>query len=73
MARRGANGDGTVSPRKDGRWEAKAYVLTTNGLQKRVSVYGATRAEAKAKLSELKAQEAKGIPTPNRTWLLGII
>ncbi|WP_327402349.1 site-specific integrase [Streptomyces sp. NBC_01288] len=71
MARRGANGDGTVSPRKDGRWEAKAYVLTTNGLQKRVSVYGATRAEAKAKLSELKAQEAKGIPTPNRTWLLG--
>ncbi|MFG2377599.1 tyrosine-type recombinase/integrase [Streptomyces sp. NPDC048504] len=71
MARRNANGEGSVTPRKDGRWEAKGYILTTSGIKKRVSAYGATRAEAKEKLGRLKAQNAKGMPVSDKTWLLG--
>jgi hypothetical protein len=34
-----ANGEGTISPRKDGRYEVKAYVLTTAGRLERKSAY----------------------------------
>jgi integrase len=49
---RRANGEGTVYQRKDGRWEASAYVPTATGGTRRVSVYGATRKEAVAKLAD---------------------
>ncbi|MEV6491496.1 site-specific integrase [Actinoplanes sp. NPDC051633] len=62
MARR-ANGEGTVYQRKDGRWEAAAYVLTADGTRKRVRVYGATREEAGRKRAHLIAQDQRGIPT----------
>jgi hypothetical protein len=42
-ARRKANGEGTVYQRKDGRWEASAYILGPGGTRRRVSVYAATR------------------------------
>ena len=56
------NGEGTVYRRKDGRYEAAAYVLTTAGTRKRVRVYGRTRQEASAKLTELLAQNRRGVP-----------
>jgi integrase len=62
MGRR-ANGEGTVYQRKDGRWEAAAYVLTPDGTRKRVRVYGATREEAGRKRAELIARDNRGIPT----------
>ncbi len=57
-----ANGDGTVYQRKDGRWEAASYVLAPAGTRKRVRIYGVTRAEALAKLTEKIAASNRGVP-----------
>jgi integrase len=71
MAHAHATGEGTIYLRKDGRWEAAIKVPTTAGTRIRKRVYGATRAEADAKLTELKAQVQRGIPIPEKTWRLG--
>ncbi len=65
-ARRNANGEGTVYRRKDGRWEASAYILGPGGTRRRVSVYAATRREALALLAEKTATSRKGLPTRTR-------
>lgn len=57
-----ANGDGTVYQRKDGRWEAAGYVLAPGDTRKRVRVYGITRKEALAKLTEKIAASNRGVP-----------
>nr|BFD93717.1 site-specific integrase [Kitasatospora sp. Xyl93] len=57
-----ANGDGTVYQRKDGRWEAAGYVLAPGDTRKRVRVYGTTRKEALAKLTEKIATSNRGVP-----------
>ncbi|MFF7634315.1 tyrosine-type recombinase/integrase [Kitasatospora sp. NPDC008050] len=59
-----ANGDGTVYQRKDGRWEAAGYVLAVGDTRKRVRVYGNTRKDALAKLTEKIATSNRGIPAP---------
>ncbi|MFE4513473.1 tyrosine-type recombinase/integrase [Kitasatospora sp. NPDC056783] len=59
-----ANGDGTVYQRKDGRWEAAGYVLAPGDTRKRVRVYGITRKEALAKLTEKIATSNRGVPVP---------
>jgi len=59
-----ANGDGTVYQRKDGRWEAAGYVLAPGDTRKRVRVYGSTRKEALAKLTEKIATSNRGVPVP---------
>ena len=71
MARRNANGEGTIYRRKDGRYEGAVYVLTTSGTRKRVRLYGATRAEVHVKLTEAKAKNDQGIPAADKNWLLG--
>ncbi|KOV26318.1 integrase [Streptomyces sp. XY413] len=60
-----ANGDGTVYQRKDGRWEAAGYVLAPGHTRKRVRVYGTTRKEALAKLTEKIAASNRGLPIPS--------
>lgn len=57
-----ANGDGTVYQRKDGRWEAAGYVLAPGNTRKRVRVYGVTRKDALAKLTEKIAASNRGLP-----------
>ncbi|MFM9449925.1 tyrosine-type recombinase/integrase [Streptomyces europaeiscabiei] len=57
-----ANGDGTVYQRKDGRWEAAGYVLAPGNTRKRVRVYGITRKDALAKLTEKIAASNRGLP-----------
>lgn len=69
--RRAANGEGSVSKRRDGRYEGAAYVLTTAGIRRRVRVYAATRLEARRKLSAVLTRAEAGIPTPDRAWRLG--
>ncbi|GGJ73470.1 tyrosine-type recombinase/integrase [Streptomyces brasiliensis] len=59
-----ANGDGTIYQRKDGRWEAAGYVLAPGNTRKRVSVYGTTRMDALAKLTEKIATSNRGLPVP---------
>jgi integrase len=70
MARR-INGEGTIYRRKDGRYEAKAWVETTSGITKRVSRYGKTRSEAHEKLTAALAQRQQGVPVPDRMPRLG--
>ncbi|MER6121789.1 site-specific integrase [Streptomyces sp. NPDC001795] len=57
-----ANGDGTVYQRKDRRWEAAGYVLAPGNTRKRVRVYGSSRTEALAKLTEKIAASNRGVP-----------
>ena len=71
MAKRRANGEGTIYHRKDGRWEAAIKVRTTTGIRKPKRVYARTRAEADEKLTELKRQVQQGVPVPDKTWRLG--
>jgi integrase len=71
MARRRANGEGTIYRRKDGRYEAAVYVLTTSGARKRIRRYASTREEAHKLLTAAKMQEQQGIPAPDRSWRLG--
>jgi integrase len=65
-ARRNANGEGTVYQRKDGRWEASAYVLAPGGTRRRISVYAATRRDAVALLREKITASTRGMPTRTR-------
>ncbi|TQE32358.1 site-specific integrase [Streptomyces ipomoeae] len=64
MAKR-ANGEGSITKRKDGTYHGRVYVTTTSGIRKRVSVYGKTRDEVRQKITELQAQENQGIPVPD--------
>jgi integrase len=63
-------GDGTVSKRKDGRFEAAAYVATPVGTR-RVRRYAATRAEAESLLVELRTKNQSGLLTNTKEQKLG--
>jgi integrase len=63
-------GDGSVTKRKDGRFEAAAYVHTPSGI-KRVRRYAVTRPEAEAMLVELRNKNRSGLLTNSREQKLG--
>lgn len=63
-------GDGTVCKRKDGRFEAAAYVNTPKGVR-RVRRYAATRTEAEAVLVGLRIKNRNGLLTNTREQKLG--
>ena len=58
MGRRG-NGEGTITRRKDSRWERKYTVYTAEG-PKRCALYGKTRKEVAGKLAKALADRASG-------------
>ena len=58
MGRRG-NGEGTITQRQDGRWEARYTLYTAEG-QKRPVLYGKTRKEVADKLAKALADRASG-------------
>lgn len=60
MARRRGNGEGSISRRKDGRWEARYTAHTAGGPKRRV-VYGKTRKEAADALARALADRASGL------------
>ena len=55
MAKRGANGGGTIRQRKDGRWEARITIGTNPGTGKpiRRSIYGDTQAAVRKEMTAL--------------------
>src|SRR5215207_9424942 len=59
MGRRG-NGEGSIRRRTDGRWEGRYTVHTAEG-RKQKTVYGKTRKEVAAKLTEAMAGRDKGL------------
>lgn len=58
--KRNVNGEGNIRQRPDGRWEGRAYVLTTDGREIRKSVYGSTWDEAHNKVTKLQADRING-------------
>ncbi|MBB0245206.1 tyrosine-type recombinase/integrase [Streptomyces alkaliphilus] len=64
MAKR-ANGEGSITIRKDGTYHGRVYVTTTSGIRKRVSVYGKSRDEVRQKITDLQSRENQGIPVPD--------
>ncbi|WP_329400516.1 site-specific integrase [Streptomyces melanogenes] len=71
MAKRRPNGGGTITKRKDGRYQGAAYVTNTEGHRVRKYAYGATYDEAAEKLAKLQDQERNGVPVPSRSWNVG--
>lgn len=69
MGRRG-NGEGTITRRKDGRWEARYYVQTANGVKRKV-LYGKTRAEVSDKLVKAQSDRIDGIAYDDENMTLG--
>lgn len=60
MSRKRANGEGSITKRKDGRWMARYTVHTDKG-PKRRTVYGRTRADVSAKLARALADREDGL------------
>lgn len=71
MPRTRANGEGSISKRRDGRYEAAAWVATVSGKRKRVRTYAKTREEAHESLIAQLTLAKQGIPAPDRPWRLG--
>ncbi len=79
MSRR-SNGEGSVYRRADGRWTGAHYVLRPDGGRVRRAVYARTQREAVAKLAQLVAKTAAGVPlavgrgrwspTPRTGWVM---
>lgn len=59
--RKRGNGEGTITRRRDGRWEARATL--PDGRRK--SLYGTTRQEVDAKLVAVRHSNQRGLPVPN--------
>ncbi|MCX4981488.1 site-specific integrase [Streptomyces sp. NBC_00572] len=66
-AKRNPNGAGTITQRKDGRFQAAVYVLQPDGTRARKFAYGKTWAECDAKRRALLDKAANGIPVPTRS------
>jgi integrase len=82
MVKKRPNGAGTISQRKDGRFMARAYVLTDVGYPKRITIYGSTYDEVETGLNKLKDNHHQGIAriTSNSTvgdlvsyWLVEVV
>ncbi|MFD5774179.1 tyrosine-type recombinase/integrase [Streptomyces fungicidicus] len=71
MAKRRANGEGTITKRKDGRYHAAAYVYRPDGTRTRKFVYGKTRDEVAGKLTEMQEMTRQGIPAASSTMAFG--
>lgn len=68
VAKRAANGAGTIVQRSDGRYQGAVRVLLANGGKKRVCVYGHSRTEVLRKLQLLTSKSEKGVPHVNGSW-----
>src|ERR671912_2206431 len=60
MAKKRGNNEGSISRRRDGRWEARYTVHTAEG-RRRPVLYGKTRAEVSAKLTKAMADRDGGV------------
>ncbi|KIQ62003.1 integrase [Kitasatospora griseola] len=67
MPKRNPNGAGTVTKRKDGRYQAAVYVPQPDGTRARKFVYGKTWDECDEKRRELVERDRQGIATPTRS------
>jgi integrase len=62
---RRANGEGTITRRKDGLWQAAIYVPQPDGTIRRRYLYNRDRDRLREQLNELSYQVGKGVLTPD--------
>lgn len=65
--KRNPNGAGTITQRKDGRYQAAVYVLQPDGTRARKYAYGKTWAECDTKRRALLDKVDQGVPVPTRS------
>ncbi|MEU7167423.1 site-specific integrase [Streptomyces morookaense] len=65
--KRNPNGAGTITKRKDGRYQCAVYVLQPDGTRARKFAYGKTWAECDAKRRVLLDKAENGVPVPTRS------
>ncbi|MGW0471553.1 tyrosine-type recombinase/integrase [Streptomyces coeruleorubidus] len=65
--KRNPNGAGTITKRKDGRYQCAVYVLQPDGTRARKFAYGKTWQECDTKRRELLAKADQGVPVPTRS------
>ncbi|GAA2482440.1 site-specific integrase [Streptomyces gobitricini] len=65
--KRNPNGAGTITKRKDGRYQAAVYVLQPDGTRARKFAYGKTWAECDTKRRALLDKVDQGVPVPTRS------
>lgn len=68
MSGRRANGESTVTKRKDGRYQGAAYVLASDGTRRRRYGYGKTREEVHDRLIALMHRSKRGLPVSVERW-----
>lgn len=72
MAKKRGQNEGSIRKRKDGTWEARVTIgVTADGRQNRKSLYGKTRQEAAAKMTDLLNSLQKGIITDTTEMTVG--
>ncbi|MGW1890173.1 tyrosine-type recombinase/integrase [Streptomyces sp. NPDC002004] len=65
--KRNPNGAGTITKRKDGRYQCAVYVLQPDGTRARKFAYGKTWQACDAKRRELLDKVDQGVPVPTRS------
>ncbi|MFJ4369601.1 tyrosine-type recombinase/integrase [Streptomyces chartreusis] len=65
--KRNPNGAGTITKRKDGRYQCAVYVLQPDGTRARKFAYGKTWQECDTKRRELLSKVDQGVPVPTRS------
>lgn len=60
--KRNPNGSGTISQRKDGRYQLRLFVDAPDGTRKRITIYGATWEEVDNERTRLKELQRRNIP-----------
>src|SRR5687768_16316438 len=68
--KRRANGEGSISRRKDGRWVAR-HQYEQEGQIRRCSTYSRTQAEAVKSLNEMRKTATAGMPLPGTRLTFG--
>lgn len=67
-----ANGEGSVSQRPNGTWEARlSYFDPLTGKSRRESFYGRTQRDARAKMAEARKRLEAGAPVKDATCTVG--
>jgi integrase len=72
VAKRNTYGDGGLFKRADGMWVGTVEIPSADGKRKQKRVYSKTRAEAKRKRDELRAEVAQGIIPVAATTTVGV-
>ncbi len=68
---RRANGEGTITRRKDGLWQAAIYVPQPDGTIRRRYLYNRDRDQLREQLNELSYQVGKGVLPPDGAMTVG--